>query len=406
MTAQSSTLPRPPAWLPYVEFISRIGGRPRDFKAGMFASAVALEENSFESALDSFCRAFEGKDSLTFLGRRAVRFMIRSALERRRRIEEACRLDSEIQRIPVERPIFVVGPPRTGTTLLQSLLLQDEGCRWLRPWELELAYPKEQRSWGGPDDRRRIAFDRNVAKMRKQAAAINSIHPIDSPAECWQLLWASFACHTIFLFFGLGEAYESWADSFAASSTEPAYRFYKLQLQHLLRMQSGSHWVLKAPEHLLHVQTIFEVFPDATVVQLHRDPAEFVPSLCSLACHCQYLSVREYDPLAIGSQVMKTMERWQAQNFAQREGLANDRVIDIEYQDLVNHPAETVWSIYERSGRKPTAGMEKNVRDWLAAHHGAGRPRHTYSLGEFGLDSRKVREALNDYRLTLKGAVR
>jgi hypothetical protein len=380
-------LPHPSFWARVIEGVAHATGGSRvSLDAGRLIESCggSFEDPGFRPALESFCGAFDGDRSLTFLGRRALRWMILDALRRRQRVERDVRKNPEITAIPITRPILIVGPPRTGTTFLQQLLALDPQCRWLRPWEIEQPYA-EKSDWGSARDKRRSRHEKNLAKIRARNSAIESIHPVDSPAECWQLLWDSFSCHTIFLFFGLGDAYRRWQGSLSDEREVEAYRFYRLQLQHMTWMQARKYWVLKAPEHTVHLRALLEVFPDAQLIQLHREPAEYVPSLCNLAWHCQFTTVRNCNAQTLGSDVVRTMSDWARINLRDRERLSRDRVIDVAYRDLVANPSETVRNVYRVMGIEFDSASRNRVEEWIEANRRSRKTSHQYSLDQFGL---------------------
>lgn len=379
--------PKTPFWVRQIEGLVRLTGGGRlslDAHRLIARSGYSFNDKSFLPALDSFCQALEGDRSLTFLGRRALRWMILDALKRRQRVERDRREHPEIAAIPITRPIFVLGLPRTGSTFLQQLLTLDPECRWLRPWELQTPYP-EKDHWGGSRDRRRRAHEKAVVRARKRGE-LEVIHSAGSPAECWQLLWTSFTSHTAFLFFGLGESYQRWQATSPLSAEKEAYRFYRLQLQHLMWIQPAEYWVLKAPEHSVHLAALVDTFPDAVLVQLHREPQELVPSMCSLASHCQSSTVWACEDRKLGADVVRTMNQWKQINAIERGQLPPGRIIDLNYRDLVARPLAALARIYEAAGISFDEAHRDYVNRWVEDNRTSRREQHQYSLEQFGLD--------------------
>lgn len=382
----TNRLPKTPIWIRLIESALRLAGGGRmSLNADRLIGQAGgvFDDRGFRAALDHFCEAFDGDGSLNFVGRRSLRWMILDVLKRRHRVERDVREHPEIAAIPIVRPIFVLGQPRTGTTFLQQLLALDPECRWLRPWEVAGPYPEKQ-DWGTDRDPRLRAHKKTMEKAR-DGGGLETIHSAGSPAECWQLLWASFVCHTIFLFYGLGDAYQRWQAALPPGSELAAYRFYRLQLQHLMWIQPAKYWVLKAPEHTVHLPALLETFPDAILVQLHRDPCEFVPSMCSLAWYCQYCTVRGCEEHRLGAEVVRTMAQWNEINVADRAGIAAGRVIDLEYRDLVESPAGAVARIYEAAGIDFNAAARGRVGEWVEESRRVRRAQHQYSLEQFGV---------------------
>ncbi len=386
-----TTLPAPPWWLAPLDAAAR-RLRPISWGRGLLPSRAARELD--RERLAELRRFLDCVDtpSLTFLGRRALGATVADSLARRR----AMGLDGASPTSSVgEPPLFVVGFPRSGTTLLHSLLCLDPQARWLRPWELDLPFPV--RDWGGAGDPRRRRHERRLPALRRRLADLDAIHPLDSPMECWQLLWTGGVSHTLFLFLGFA-GYRGWVRDLTPATLDRAYEDYRRQLQYLQSRQPGGHWVLKAPEHAVNLAALAARFPEATIVQLHRNPLEVVPSLCSLAWHCQYLTVRGVTPRTLGPRVLEVLDHWQQAMLAARRGLEPGRVLDLRYRDLVARPIQTVATIYEHRRRSPPPAMREAMDHWLARRHRADRPRHDYDLAAFGLDRDQVEQTFQTYR--------
>src|SRR5205823_2428423 len=196
----------PPWWARLVnasaEYLCKAGVRPFPLSGGWLPGRLrhaALEDGILDE-LEGLLDCFDAEGQLNAVGRCGLRSMMRSALERRLRIQHELHAHPEILGLPIAKPLFVVGLPRSGTTLLKMLLCHHPGCRWLRPWELETPFPKLGQ-WGGERDRRRRRYEAELRQLYRRHNPIDAIHPLDSPAECWPLLWASFVSHTVFLLF-------------------------------------------------------------------------------------------------------------------------------------------------------------------------------------------------------------
>jgi hypothetical protein len=347
--------------------------------------------------LRAFVDAFRRHGRLTFIGLQALKATVRSAIGQRAGFERQFETHPEAVRAPVPAPLFVVGFPRSGTTLLQSLLALHPGCRELRRWELEVPFPADPTSWGTAADRRFTAYESWRTRAEGRPSALNALHPDDSPEECWSGLWASFFAHEIFTVFGF-HGYLAWWRGLPDDARLDAYRFYRKQLQFLGWVEPGCHWVLKSPSHMINLDALLTVFPEARVIQLHRDPAAVVSSYSSLASHLQFGLTSDWDPRAIGPQVLELLGQWAETNRAQRRRLDPDNVCDISYDDLVERPLAVVRGIYERFGMEFPAPMEQRITDWLARKHGHRRPTHAYRPEDFGLEPARIARRLAESR--------
>src|SRR5262249_45277134 len=146
----------------------------------------------------------------------------------------------EILQTPLARPIFILGMPRSGTTLLQNLLLADSGSRWLRPWEIEEPWPER-----AADDPREQRFRRRVEQSRSGNPEIDKIHAIDSPADCDILFLPTFFANLQTISLHL-PTYDCWLDERSEEEWIAPYTYYRQELQRLTWYQAGGHWVLKS----------------------------------------------------------------------------------------------------------------------------------------------------------------
>jgi hypothetical protein len=400
---QPARLPGPPR-LPSLlngglERLWRAGLLPFHRSAEQWLAAVEKRaegpERDFIGDLRHLIRSLDPDHRLTFLGRRGLWGLLEEAIRRNRRVAADFETHPEISEVAIVRPIFIVGMPRTGTTFLQMLLSRVPGCRWLAPWELELPFPRRG-DWGGSGDRRRRSYERSLARLRRRTD-LDAIHPVDSPAECWRLFVPTFLCHTLFLFFGF-EGYRPWVEGLTRERARAAYAHYRRQLQHLAWQAPGSPFVLKAPEHAFNLPALLEAFPDASVVLLHRDPLDVVPSFSSLAWHCQCLCLAEPDPAAVGRGALATLGHCGERILAARRTLNPDRFYDLHYRDLVRDPLGAAAGIYAHCGRPLGAEVRAALARWLEDRGRTPRSRHRYALDDFALTPGDVDRAFADYR--------
>ena len=346
--------------------------------------------------LRHFLEAFERNGAPTYIGLQALRSTVRRAIRQRVFFEQQFASHPEILETPITGPVFVVGFPRSGTTLLQQLLTLHPGCRWLRRWELDLPFPARQADWGTSADRRRARFDSWLERAAEHPTDLNPMHPDDSPEECWSCLWADFFAHELFVVFGY-HGYLRWWRGLPDAARDGAYCLFRKQLQFLIRVEPGCHWVLKSPSHMINIDAILNIFPDARIIQLHRDPRQVVPSFSSLAAYLQYGLTSNWDAETIGQQVLELLGEWAGKNVALRQGLKPDNFYDVQYEHLIKSPLDVVRSIYDRFGMEYPAEMEHRMTTWLARKHGRHRPVHKYKSADFGLEPASIASRFSEY---------
>ncbi|MFV2033163.1 MAG: sulfotransferase, partial [Gammaproteobacteria bacterium] len=224
-------------------------------------------------------------DELNFIGRRRAQRLLIETLIKRLRVENYLNNDPAIGNIRLQSPIFLVAPFRTGTTLLHRLLAQDPAHRTLRLWEALQAPPPKSDFQGDPryfECDYRVAIARRYIETRERYTPdIASIHPtdVDAPEECFGLLETSLLSHS-FTFYGPVTEYLDWLGTRNNNDWKAAYALYADQLRLLQWWAPADRWVLKTPFHMWAVDALCATFPDALIVQQHRDPATCVASYC------------------------------------------------------------------------------------------------------------------------------
>jgi hypothetical protein len=291
-------------------------------------------------------------------------------------------------------PVVVTGLPRTGTTLLQSLLALDPAHRVLRVWEALRPVPVAPRT---PSAEVRIAqAEAWLEKLYELAPGFRAIHGLSArgPEECDALLQNTFASQHFDDMFDARD-YSAWLNS---APLAEEYRFYRLQLQVLGEDGSSERtWVLKSPSHLGHLDALLEVLPGVTVVHCHRHPLEAVPSYASLVTTIRRPYSDEVDPAECGRQALERSALAMERALAVREAAPDGAFVDVAYSELVRDPEGTLAALYERLGRPLPPGVEASVTAWLADHPRHRQGVHRYTGEEFGLVGEAVTAAFDRY---------
>jgi len=293
----------------------------------------------------------------------------------------------------VIEPLFIVGLPRTGTTLLHMLLAQDPSNRVPRTWEVMHPSPAE----GGERKRiRRTA--RELAWMERLAPGFRVMHPLapELPQEC-----IAIDSHALqgyeFQTTHHVPGYQEWLD---ARERAPAYRYHRRFLQYLQWRRPGRHWVLKAPAHLFGLPALLGVYPDARIVQTHRDPLQVMASLASLSTALRGAFSEVVDPIAIGREMS---DRWggavlSAMAARSAGDVPASAFFDIDYRHIVAAPLDAVRQLYAWQGRTLTEEAEAAMQRFLDANPKDKHGAHRYSLAAFGLDAEREARRFAAYR--------
>jgi hypothetical protein len=241
----------------------------------------------------------------------------------------------------------------------------------------------------------RIAKAQQSLKILHYAAPLMlSMHEMEAEApdeEIW-LLAADFAT----MLFEASYRVPGFRDWYCAHDQQPGYRFLSTMLQILQWYRPGERWLLKSPQHLEQLPALLDVFPDATVVQTHRDPVIVTASFCSMATYGRRMNSRRVDPLDIGRYWSARIERMLRRSIDDRPA-GDARFVDVHFRDLVADPIAVARRIYDIAQRELTADAEGRMRAYLAANPRGKHGTHTYRLADYGLDEHERRNALAFY---------
>jgi len=306
------------------------------------------------------------------------------------------KLHPEIADKPITAPIFIVGQPRTGTTILYDLLTQDPDLRAPLTWEVDAPCPVPQPETYHDDPR--IAQTQASLELSEQIVpGFLAFHPMGAllGQECVRITASEFTSMIYSVQYRL-PTYYRWL--LYEADHAGAYRFHRIFLQHL---QSGvpGQWLLKSPAHLWQLDKLLAEYPDALIVQTHRDPLNVISSIAALTHHLRRMGSDESNIAECAAQsyeeVIVGLEREMA--LRDRGAIPVGRVIDVQFTDFMNDPWTTIKDVYQRLGRELQPEAEQRMRDFLGAHPGdGGRGRYTWS--DTGLDAGEVRERVRVYQ--------
>jgi hypothetical protein len=298
-----------------------------------------------------------------------------------------------IAEVPVRRPLLVAGFGRTGSTLLHNLLALDPNARAPLLWELWTPSPPPRPETASTDPRIEIAQQRLDAFTRANPH-IRQIHPMaaGAPDECH---WMMRHSPLMAMLYQVPE-YWDWLKQLDHGELEELYSRYRLQVQHLQLFDRREHWVSKATTHLHFMPVLFNVFPDASIVRLHRDPCHAVPSLCSLVAGYRRLFSRRVDAQEIGRTILDMFVDHMKRSMDAPARNAH-QIIDIRFEDLVADPLGAVRRIYAQLKYPYSPAFEQAMARHIENERAATRPQHAYTPEQFGLSRAKVMERSAPY---------
>jgi hypothetical protein len=341
----------------------------------------------FLDGMRTLTRCFSKSPKLSPMGWQSVQGDLRLRIENRLRVERLAAEYPAITAEPIERPVFIVGLPRTATTLAHNIIAKSADHRGPALWEWMFTDIDR----GEEAKQRRIKqTERLVGTFMRLAPAFKVIHPLNAekPDECNYLLPHG---HQHLARVHMPDYYE-W---FEQRDALPDYEYLKLALQVLQYGRERKRWILKSPMHLDHLPEIRKVFPDAQIIWTHRDPITVLGSLCSLVESSQVMHERNPDLHAIGEMWLKLQVNAIERARKARVDWPRQAFVDVPYPWLAAEPHQKVPILYERIGAKWT-NADAAALSSVLARPGIGR-QHEYELGRYGLSPREVETAFGDY---------
>jgi len=357
-------------------------------------------DEGFREPLGVLLGSLRDEAPLNELGRATFRARILESLETRLKTQYWLRRHPEILDEEIEAPIVVIGLMRTGTTMLQRLLASDPRHHAAMWWETRYPAPPIDIDWKATDPRIAPA-EAEVAAILEADPRQASIHPWDAlaPDEEVLLLEHSFLSHVPEAFANI-PTYRAWIDR---QDWTPAYTYLKTLLQSLQwqKRQRGlvrERWVLKTPGHLGYLDTLFDVFPGARVIQTHRDPVETIPSSASMNHALWALYSDDEGSNEAGAQIQERLAWATRRCLETRERVSSDRFVDVWFRDALQDPISEIARAYSVFGTEMTDSARAGIEKWKAEHPRDKRPPHDYSLADYGLTEAGIAAAFSEYR--------
>ncbi len=405
---------RPPPPLPIRAFnalgptLERLGALSKLDVDGLMATArkkTGLDDYGdewFREPLGKLVESLNEEAQLSALGRTIMHTRLIGALTTRLRAEALFAAHPEILDVDLGRVIVIAGLQRTGTTTLHRLLSAEPKMRSMLAWEAlnPAPSPGEPLRWGiEPGDppkgrvRQGVIAERGLKYI---APHFFAIHPVehDAPEEDVLLLDVSFMSQSPEATLHV-PTYAAWLES---QDNTPAYAYLRKLMQLLSWQRPAENWVLKSPHHMEFIDTALRVFPEATIVQTHRDPRKTMASFASMVANGRAIFSDVVSVKGVTEHWMRKVKRLMRLSIEVREQLGDEHFIDVSYYDLIEDPVREVERVYAKAGipfdetsrAAASTTTKKNVQ------HRYGR--HRYGLEDFGLSPEQIEHEFGFYR--------
>jgi Sulfotransferase family len=317
---------------------------------------------------------------LNLIGRIVLRADLIRILCSRLFIQRDRKAYPSIVRQEIREPLFIVGLPRSGTTVLHTLLASDPDHRVPLTWEVMTPSPPTH-----DNEKRRI--QRAISScncFNWLAPTFRQVHPVGAelPQECVSLMAPTFMSDQFDAMYYV-PSYRAW---FFRQDLRPAYEYHRRFLQHLQVRQNARRWVLKAPTHMFALPSLLTVYPDALFVQTHRAPLDAMASVSSLITILRRVFSDAVDPLTVCREAIDYWSKTLAKFLQERAVLAEHRICDVDYVEIHRDPLAVVRRIYGHFGWSLSQKVEERMRRTLASQPEERHRLHRYDLSQFGVE--------------------
>ena len=351
-----------------------------------------FESRSFEEGLAVLSESINHCDQITLSGRERLEGLIVDHLVRRLTIDGYLAGHPDAAAAPIDKPVFVMGMPRTGTTAVINLLACDPARRTVLRWTLEEPVPPPTADGLYTDPRCVAALKRQQRALDEGLAGTNiRFEWADSPAECVHVMNHDFKA----MQWEASAPMPAYTEFIYSCDMTSAYTLHRRYLQ-VLQHRAPGPWALKGPSHALWLPTLLTIYPDARLVWTHRDPCTVVASLCSLMANAHRRNCAEADLEYLSQNVPAGLVEHVQRPMALLDDIG-DRIHHMQYANLVGGEIDAMRGLYAWLGDELTPAVEARMRGWLNQRRQARLGKHRYALEDFGLERAAIASLFADY---------
>ena len=354
------------------------------------AAIEQFDNESFRAGLDIFAREIDARPLRTAPGKQFLEGLAVKSLVTRLQVAEYARNHPEILRREIKRPVFIMGMPRTGTTLVSYLIGTDPNFRSLLRWEIATPVPPPTLATLKSDPRC-VAMKEQDARNPDPFAHIHREAP-DGPTECTFVMAHDFKA--LFMESLLcSPVYSNWM---LETDLTSAYEYHRLFLT-VLQSEAPGTWALKLPSHALGIRVLLKMYPDARVIWTHRDPFAAAGSLISMIEHAHRVTLTSPDNEFLVNNYPRQLAEHVHRPMAVQDESPSDPFYHLYFADLLRDPMAEMRKLYAWLGEAFADETEVRMRSWLADNPQGKFGKHTYSLERFGLSRQALLPHFENY---------
>lgn len=385
--AVANSLPRR-KWDHSLSFDSIVASVQKKTGDTVFQAGTAL------LGLEKLLESLDDTGNLHSFGRFYVRALLKSLLLNRLNLTALWNGCPSFLQDEIKKPIIVLGLPRSGTSFFFNLLAQDPAHRFLSNWETTVSQVPPSGSYIYAHDPRRRKGRYLMRFQNYLVPHLGDIHQfyLDGPEECTPILMQEFTTQALAGMFRV-PGYSQWLNRAPRIET---YKHHKRVLQTLQWKYPGDRWLLKSPDHIAAVSEILEVYPDACIIHLHRDPAKSVTSWASLNAAFRGIYTKTIDMHELGSEVTDRLAEDITLYLTKRRTLPSIRFFDTLFIEVVRDPMAVVRRAYSYFGLNLSEEAEQRMLAYISNNR-SKKTTHRYDSIEFGINDGAVTNRFVDY---------
>ncbi len=373
--------------------------KPRDLlkRARRNTNLSDFGPDDFREGLNVLCQSLETEAQLTTFGRLIAQADILHALENRLKLIHSFKVNRELSGSPISRPLIITGIHHAGSSLLHDLLAQDPDNRVPLSWEMRYPFPPP-RTETYHSDSRIARVNRELSNSQRLMPELKRLYPMGAqrPQECVSITAMNLTSMNFGVIYRV-PSYNRWLEEHA--NFRGAYNLHYQFLQHLQWRHKTERWVLMSSGHLWHMDAALKRYPDAMVVQVHRDPLKSVCALSNLTYTLRNLASHAPDLRDISRHQADLTAQGLSKNLTLRQSgkIPAKQILDVQFQDIQNAPLEVVERIYRHFNLPLSETAREAMESLLESHDYLRYDRHRYHFMATGLRLEEERRRFKPY---------